>query len=80
MFFDGTAIGPAEADSVVGGPLDAEPVFMHQSVMMTAEQNKIVDRGVAAIRPVTDVVRIDETPMAAAREAASAVARLQGAA
>jgi len=42
--------------------------FPHQSL----------DRGVAAIRPVPDVVRIDETAMAAARKAAAAVTRLQG--
>jgi hypothetical protein len=78
MFFDDTAIGPAELDAAVGGPLDVEPVFVHQPVVMAAEQYKIIDRSVAAIRPVPDVMRIDETAMAAAREAASAVARLQG--
>jgi len=75
MFFDEATIGPAEADLAIGGPLDAEPAFVHQPVVMTAEQNEILDRGVAAIRPVSDVMRIDETAMAAAREPASAVAR-----
>jgi len=78
MFFDDTAIGPAEPDAVVGAPLDAEPAFVHQPVVMTAEQYEIVDRGVAAIRPVPDVMRIDETAMAATRKPTSAVARLQG--
>jgi len=78
MFLDEATIGPAEADVAVGRPLDAEPAFVHQPVVMTAEQSEIVDRGVAAIRPVTDVMRIDETVMAATREPAAAVARLQG--
>jgi len=78
MFLDEAAIGPAEPDVAVGGPLGAEPAFVYQPVVMTAEQNEIVDRGVATIRPVADVMRIDETAIAAAREPASAVARLQG--
>ena len=77
MFFDKAAIRPAKTDAVVIDPLNAEPVFVNQSMVMTAEQNKIVDRGVAAIRPVPDVMRIDETVMAAARKSAAAVARLQ---
>jgi hypothetical protein len=67
MFLDEATIGPAEADMAIGGPLDAESAFVYQPVVMTAEQNEIVDRGVAAIRPVLDVMRIDETAMAAAR-------------
>jgi hypothetical protein len=80
VFFDHTAIGPTEADAVVIGPLNAEPAFMHQSMVMAAEQNKIVDRGVTAIRPVLNVMRIDKAAMVAARETAADVTRLQGAA
>ena len=61
MFLDEAAIGPAEADTTVGGPFDVEPVFVHQAVVMAAEQYEVIDRGVAAIRPVPDVMRIDET-------------------
>ena len=36
MFFDEATIGPAEADIVIGSPLDAEPVFVHQPVVTAA--------------------------------------------
>ncbi len=78
MFLDEATIGPVETDIAIGSPLDAEPAFVYQPVMMTAQQNEVVDRGVTAIRPVTDVMRIDEAVMAAAREPAATVARLQG--
>jgi hypothetical protein len=38
MFFDHTAIGPAEADLAVGGAFDAEPGFVYQPMVVTAEQ------------------------------------------
>jgi len=80
MCFDDSAVWSTEPYAVVGGALNAEPVFVHQSVVMAAEQHEIVDRGVAAICPVADVMRIDETAMVAARKPAAAVARLQGSA
>ena len=36
MFFDDSAIRPVELDVIVGDPLDAEPVFVHQPVVMAA--------------------------------------------
>ena len=78
IFFDDSAIGPAEADAAVDVAFDAESAFVHQRVMMAAEQNEIVDRGFATFCPIPNVMRIDEALMAASRESAAAVARLQG--
>ena len=78
MFLDEATIGPVEQDVIVGGPLDTEAAFVGQPVVMAAEQHEIVDRGVAALRPVADVMLIDETAMVTARKTATAVACLQG--
>ena len=48
--------------------------------MMATQQDEIVERGLAAIRPVADMMRIDEAMLRAARKTATAVAYLQGAA
>ena len=78
IFLDDTAIGPVEVYAVFVGAFDVETAFVHKPVVMTAEQNEIVDRGVATIRPVPNVMRIDEAVVSAAREAAATVACLQG--
>jgi hypothetical protein len=36
MFLDDTAIGATEADTAIGGPLDTEPSFVYQPVMVAA--------------------------------------------
>ena len=74
MRLDVAVVGAREANAAAGGPLDSEPALVHQAVVMTAEQQQVVDRGLAAVRPVFDVMRIDETTLRTAREAATRVA------
>ena len=78
MRVDNAPIGPAEADLAIADPFDAEAALVHQPVMLAAQQDEIADRGFAAIRPVANMMRIDEAVMVAARKAAAAVARDQG--
>ncbi len=74
MCLDDAPVGPAEVKPVITNPLDAEPALVHQPVMAAAQQDEIVERGIAAIRPVADMMRIDEAFMVTARKAAAAVA------
>ncbi len=52
------------------GPLDPIPILMHESVVPPAEQDEVVERGRTAVRPVLDVVCIQEPRVGAARERA----------
>ena len=47
---------------------------------MAAQQDQVFDRRAAAVRPVTNMMRIDEAVVVTARKTAAAVARLQDAA
>jgi hypothetical protein len=67
----------AEAQLVVGKPLDAVAALVHEPVMAPAEQHEVLEARLAAAAPVADVMRIDEEPVLTAREAAAAVAPLQ---
>jgi hypothetical protein len=56
---------------------DAKSGLMHQAVMFPAQQHQVIHRSFTAISPVLDVVGIDKTAAAAAREAAATVTALQ---
>jgi len=49
-----------------------------QSVVMPAQQDAVGERGLAAVGPVPDVVRVGEAE-ATARKSASAITQLEGA-
>ena len=57
-------------------PLAAEATFMDCAMMMSAEQDQIVERCLAAVCPMADVVPIDKTRVRATRETAAAVPAL----
>ena len=57
--------------------LDRAATFVDEPVMAAAEQDEVVDAGLASMRPVVDVVGVDETVVLAPREAAAAVATSQ---
>ena len=46
--------------------------------MPAAEEHQVGERGLAAVRPVLDVMGVHETPLGASRKAAAAVAAVQG--
>src|SRR5690606_17492675 len=53
--------------------LDPEPALVHQRVMRRAEQDQILEARLPAVRPMLDVVRLDETLPTASRETTPAV-------
>ena len=54
--------------------------LVHQPMMVTAQQEQVVEPGLAAVGPVADVVRIDMMAGRAAGKAAAAVAPVECAA
>ena len=58
--------------------MNAKPTFMHQPVMMAAQQDQVMQGGFAPISPVMDVMGIDKAAAAATGETATPVATLQG--
>ena len=50
--------------------------FMHHPVMPAAQEDQVVHTGLTAIRPVSDVMRIDKAAADTTRKAASAIAAL----
>ena len=73
------AIRSEEGEHAVASTDDAESAFVHRAVMTSAQQHEVVEARGAAIGPVFDVVGVASAGRAA-REAASGVARGQGAA
>ena len=59
--------------------MHAEAAFVHEPMMGRAEDHQIVQRRLAAFRPMPDVVRVQIPFMMATGERAAAVAREQGA-
>jgi len=53
-----------------------ETTLVHQPMMVPAEQHEVVEARFTAIRPVFDVMTVDELRVGTAREAATAVAGL----
>jgi hypothetical protein len=73
------AVGAIEARFAVGRQLHREALLVHRAMMAAAQQQGVAEAGGAAIGPGLDVVGVAQLP-AAAREAAAAVAMLEGAA
>jgi hypothetical protein len=66
-------VRPEETGPAVVLHCDSESLFVHGSVMTSAEEDKVVQPGGAAVSPMADVVRVAASCIAN-REAASAVA------
>ena len=49
-------VGPDEHQCSLGAVLDAPPVLMEETVVITAQQDQIVQIGGAAVGPMLDVV------------------------
>ena len=60
--------------------LDRVAAFVDQAVVMAAQQDEVVEAGLAAVGPVVDMVGVDEAAGRAAGEAAARVAALERAA
>lgn len=74
MLGDDATVGPGELKGSIFDPLHAEAAFVHQAVMMAAQQHEVVERGFAAVGPVLNMMGIDEAMSSAPRKAAAAVA------
>ena len=71
---DGHSVGVGEPERAVVETLHVESALVHQPVMGRAEQNEVVEGGLAALGPVPDVVTVQALGGGAAGEAAAAVA------
>jgi hypothetical protein len=69
------AVRPAEEPAVAVVFADGETSLVAQLVMRLAEEHQIFETRLAAVRPVFDVMRINEALAAAPRETTSAVTR-----
>lgn len=56
--------------------VDSIPAFVNRAMVSAAEEHEVSQRCLTALRPVTDVVGVDEPAVLAAWEAAAAVAPL----
>jgi len=70
---DNAAIGPAEIDALAAVVVDRETAFVHERVMIRAEQREIVETRLATVRPMLDVMPVDVTVIPAARKRAAAI-------
>src|SRR5205809_4690046 len=67
----------AELELAVGARSQRVAGLVHKTMVPRAEQNKVLEPRLAAVRPVPNVVGVQEAPVLAAGKAASAVAALQ---
>jgi hypothetical protein len=72
---DGEAVGVAQAGRCVVMEFDGEAAFVHESVVVVAEQQEVVEAGLAAVGPVPDVVGGEEARVRAAGELADSPSR-----
>src|SRR5690606_1317782 len=71
----GTSVGPAEEPAVPVVLLDREAALVQRRMVRRAKQDQIRKARLLAVRPMLDVVRLDEALAAAAGEPAAAVSR-----
>jgi len=72
------AVGALEEPAIAVILLQPKAAFVHQPMMASAQQQQVAEGGLAAGRPVSDVVRVHEAPAAATGKSATPVARPQG--
>jgi hypothetical protein len=73
-------IGATERQAAGGRAFDAVAAFVEQAMVVATKLDEIGQRGLAAVRPVLDVVRVDVLAVVAPRELTTAVAAAQRAA
>src|SRR5690606_1820015 len=71
----GAPVRPAEKPAPCVVLLDCEAALVHSGVVRRAKKKQIVEAVLPAVRPVLDVMRLDETLAAAARKPAAAITR-----
>src|SRR4051794_26737116 len=74
---DVPAVRAPELEAPVAGALDGEAVLVDEAVMKATEQHEILLARRAAMRPVADVVRVEDVPIPTARKTAMPVATLE---
>ena len=74
---DRLTVGVEETQCPVVEHLDREPPLVDHLVVETAQARQVGERGLPAVCPMRDVMRLEPAPMGAAGEAAAAVAGLQ---
>ena len=77
---DHPAAGIAEDELASSLALDRVGGLVKEAMVVTAEEDQVVELGLAAMGPVLDVVGVEPAPVVAAREATAPVAKLEGAA
>lgn len=73
IVLDVRPVGPAEDEGPFRAGLDREASLVQQVVVEEAQLEEVVEGGLAALRPVPDVMGLDEAPLVAAGKAATAV-------
>ena len=66
----GNAVRAEEGPVVLEVSVNPKAPFVHQRMVLRTQQHELVDRRLAAIGPVLDVVDVDKAFVAAPREAA----------
>ena len=67
------AVGPNKAPAVLKVLLNTKAAFMDERVMSGAQQNQVIDRGLATVRPVLDMMAIEEALVIAAGKRAAMI-------
>ena len=63
-----------EVPTVGAVGFDAEVTFVQEAMVRSAQQDEIAQRGFATVRPVFNMVTVDEAAIVTAREAAGLIA------
>ena len=74
---DAAAVAAREREPASGAADDRVAALVQQSVMVAAELNEVVEVGRAPIRPVLDVMRVNEAAARAAGEPTASVAGVE---
>jgi len=74
---DDVAARLEEPKSAVASAHDLESLFVHGAMVRVAEENQVVELRFAAVRPVDDVMGVEERAIRTTREPAAAIANLQ---
>ncbi len=72
---DAPAVGASKDEPPAGSALEPVAALVHEPVVVAAQQHEVLDARRPSVRPVGDVVPVDEAMESAARKAAPSVAR-----
>ncbi len=66
-------VRPHKEPAVLKVLVDAKAAFVHQRVVLRAQQHQVVECGLSSVRPVLDMVAMQEALVSAARECTAVV-------